>query len=108
MIPAKEKTGGWVELVRHRGVWDIPKNDELPTDSLHQDETEDSGNAINTEEFDVQQNRDIVNPADELMRKVEDGTMAKYIDEEGADVNYDADADVGTDVDFEISSEDDK
>ncbi|GAB2213902.1 hypothetical protein Droror1_Dr00018226 [Drosera rotundifolia] len=35
---------------------------------------------------------------------VEDGTMAEYIDEEGADVDYDADAD----VDYEISSEDDK
>lgn len=116
----KGKNWRVVELVRHRGVWDVPEQDELPHDPFQQDETEDGGVEIITEDFEVQHDRDNVNPeiipGDELIatqvddQDNEDDTMAEYMDEEDDDLSRqndldadsDADSDVDADVDYDI------
>ncbi|KAF7128108.1 hypothetical protein RHSIM_Rhsim11G0023200 [Rhododendron simsii] len=116
----KGKNWRVVELVRHRGVWDVPEQDELPHDPFQQDETEDGGVKIITEDFEVQHDRDNVNPeiipGDELIatqvddQDNEDDTMAEYMDEEDddlsrqndLDVDSNADSDVDADVDYDI------
>lgn len=112
----KGKNWRVVELVRHRGVWDVPEQDELPHDPFQQDETEDGGVQINIEDFEVQHykynaNSEIITVDEHMVVQVdgqdnEDDTIVRYVDEEDVDFSKlhdsDADSDVDPDADLDV------
>lgn len=116
----KGKNWRVVELVRHRGVWDVPEQDELPHDLFQQDETEDGGVQINIEDFEVQHykynaNSEIITVDEHMVVQVdgqdnEDDTIVRYVDEEDvdfsklhdSDANSDVDPDADLDVDYDV------
>ncbi|KAH7845855.1 hypothetical protein Vadar_006705 [Vaccinium darrowii] len=112
---SKGKNWRVVEPIRHRGVWDVPEQDDSPRDPFQQDETVDGGVPIQVEDFEVQQNRDNVNhesiPNDDFMvvhvddQDNEDDTMVEYMDDEDDDLRRQSDlddSDVDLDMDYDI------
>ncbi|KAI8547733.1 hypothetical protein RHMOL_Rhmol07G0218700 [Rhododendron molle] len=109
---SKGKNWRVVELVRHRGVWDIPEQVESPNEPFQQDETTDSGIPIFIENDVGHYNRDDTDPEiileAELMadhgdeEDEEDDTMAEYIDDEDNELSGQVDTNAYVDVDLEI------
>ncbi|KAH7846070.1 hypothetical protein Vadar_009431 [Vaccinium darrowii] len=108
---SKGKNWRVVEPVRHRGVWDVLKQDQSPHDPFQQEETVDGGVPISVEDFEVQYNRDNVNletiPNDDFMavhvddQDNEDDTKVEYMDVEDDDLSGQNDLD-DFDVDLEV------
>ncbi|XP_058214912.1 uncharacterized protein LOC131326234 [Rhododendron vialii] len=106
---SKGKNWRVVELVRHRGVWDIPEQVESPNEPFQQDETTDSGVPIFIENDVGHNNRDDADPEIILEAELladhgddEDDTMAEYIDDEDNELSGQADTNAYVDVDLEI------
>ncbi|KAH7842869.1 hypothetical protein Vadar_009953 [Vaccinium darrowii] len=107
----KGKNWRVVELVRHRGVWDVPERDDVSNIAFQQDEpidcipicTEDTNIFYSQDDVDPEivgddeQTEDHLNDKDD-----EDDTLAEYLDEEEDELNRRPNFDLDLDIDCDI------
>ncbi|KAF7134444.1 hypothetical protein RHSIM_Rhsim08G0138300 [Rhododendron simsii] len=108
---SKGKNWRVVERVRHRGVWDVPEQDDVSNNAFQQDEPTD-GIPIHAEDTNISYNKDDVDPEivgdDELMEdhiddnNDEDDSLAEYVDDEEDELNRQPDFDIDLDIDCDI------
>lgn len=108
---SKGKNWRVVERVRHRGVWDVPEQDDVSNIAFQQDEPTD-GIPILDGDTNISYNKDDVDPEvvvdDELMEdhiddnNDGDDTLAEYVDDEEDELNRQPDFDNDLDIDCDI------
>ncbi|KAF7124297.1 hypothetical protein RHSIM_Rhsim12G0098200 [Rhododendron simsii] len=108
---SKGKNWRHVEQVRHRGVWDVPEQDDVSNNAFQQDEPTD-GIPIRAGDTNISYNKDDVDLEivgdDELMEdhiddnNDGDDTLAEYVDDKEDELNRQPDFDIDLDIDCDI------
>ncbi|KAI8561154.1 hypothetical protein RHMOL_Rhmol04G0315500 [Rhododendron molle] len=108
---SKGKNWRVVERVRHRGVWDVPEQDDVSNIAFQQDEPTD-GIPIFAGDTNISYNKDNADPEivgdDELMEdhiddnNDGDDTLAEYVDDEEDELNRQPEFDNDLDIDCDI------